>query len=85
MSALDRQGYSLLIANSIITISLNNIHYETTCLINGLYVLNLNDNVLSIENKKIKHFDLDITYLWHCRLNHIGLKRILKLHKDMVL
>ena len=45
--------------------------------------LSLNDNVLHVDNmKKKKREDVNVTYLWHCRLGHINESRINKLYKD---
>ena len=45
--------------------------------------LSLNDNVLHINNmNKRKREDVNVTYLWHCRLGHINESRINKLYKD---
>lgn len=72
--------YYFLIISSFITISLNNI-YGTTSLINSIYVLNLDDKILSIENERTNDFYLNTTY----KLGYIGSKHILKLHKDGLL
>ena len=58
-------------------------HYP---LVNGLYVLNLEDEpILNINTKRLKPSDLNPAYVWHCRLGHINKKRIEKLHKDELL
>ena len=45
--------------------------------------LSLNDNVLHVDNmKKRKREDVNVTYLWHCRLGHINESKINKLYKD---
>ena len=36
----------------------------------------------NIETKRCKVNNDSATYLWHCRLGHIGVKRMKKLHKD---
>ena len=50
---------------------------------NGVYVLS-NDIILSVS-KKCKESSFNETYLWHCRLGHIGEKRLHKLHKKGLL
>jgi len=35
-----------------------------------------------LVSKKKKDNQVNKTYLWHCRLGHIGEKRINKLHKE---
>ncbi|MCS4558804.1 GAG-pre-integrase domain-containing protein, partial [Shewanella sp. C32] len=48
-------------------------------------MLNLDSSdthIPSIEAKRYKFNNDSATYLWHCRLGHIGVKRMKKLHKD---
>ena len=48
-----------------------------------LLFLSLSDNILHIDNmKKRKRKDVNVTYLWYCRLDHINESRINKLYKD---
>ena len=37
---------------------------------------------INIDTKRCKVDNDSATYLWHCRLGHIGVKRMKKLHKD---
>ena len=39
----------------------------------------------NIDAKRCKVDNDSATYLWHCRLGHIGVKRMKKLHKDGLL
>ena len=39
----------------------------------------------NIETKRCKVNNDSATYLWHCRLGHIGVKRMKKLHADGLL
>ena len=51
----------------------------------GLFLLNLDSSdthINSIEAKRYKFNNDRATYLWHCRLGHIGVKRMKKLHTD---
>ena len=53
---------------------------------NGLYVLNLEETgINNVNAKRVRKHDSNPTYLWHCRLGHIGKKRIERLHKDGLL
>ena len=53
---------------------------------NGLLDLNRSDtHIHNIEAKRCKVNNDSATFLWHCRLGHIGVKRIKKLHKDGLL
>ncbi|WVZ57947.1 hypothetical protein U9M48_008275 [Paspalum notatum var. saurae] len=55
---------------------------ETSASVNGLYVLDLEDEpILNINVKRLKPSDLNPVYIWHCRLGHINKKRVEKLHK----
>ena len=44
-----------------------------------------NTHIHNIDAKRCKVNDDSATYLWHCRLGHIGIKRMKKLHKDGLL
>ena len=41
-----------------------------------------NTHIHNIDAKRCKVNNDSATYLWHCRLGHIGVKRMKKLHKD---
>src|SRR4051812_48224230 len=61
--------------------------YAHAPLIDGLFLLNLdcsNTHVNSIGAKCLKLSD-NSTYMWHCRLGHIRVKRMKKLHSDGLL
>ena len=50
---------------------------------NGSLDLDHSDtHINNIEAKRCKVNNDSATYLWHCRLGHIGVKRLKKLHKD---
>ena len=50
---------------------------------NSLLDLNRSDtHIHNIDAKRCKVDNDSATYLWHCRLGHIGVKRMKKLHKD---
>ena len=44
-----------------------------------------NTHIHNIDAKRCKVNNDSATYLWHCRLGHIGVKRMKKLHKDGLL
>ena len=53
-----------------------------------VYVLNLDSSdthIHNIEAKRYKFNNDSATYLWHCHLGHIGVKRMMKLHADGLL
>ena len=50
---------------------------------NGSLDLNRSDtHIHNIETKRCKVNNDSATYLWHCRLGHIGVNLMKKLHKD---
>ena len=54
----------------------------------GLFLLNLDCSDTHIHNIDAKRHKVDndcATYLWHCYLGHIGVKRMKKLHTDGIL
>ena len=54
----------------------------------GLFLLNLDSSDTHIHSVEAKRYRVDndsATYLWHCRLGHIGVKRMKKLHADGLL
>ena len=67
---------------------MSNIFYGHAPLMSGLFLLNLDSSdthIHSIEAKRYKFNNDSATYLWHCRLGHIGVKHMKKLHADGVL
>ena len=53
---------------------------------NGLLNLDRSDtHIHNIEAKRYKVNNDSTTYLWHCRLGHIGVKSMKKLHVDGLL
>ena len=49
------------------------------------FLMNLDSSDTHIHNVEAKRCRVDndsATYLWHCRLGHIGVKRMKKLHTD---
>ena len=62
---------------------MNKTFYGHTPNVDGL--LNLDRGATHIHNIDAKRCKVDndsATYLWHCHLGHIGVKRMKKLHKD---
>ena len=67
---------------------MSNIFYGHAPLMSGLFLLNLDSSdthIHSIEAKRYKFNNDSATYLWHCRLGHIGVKHMKKLHSDGLL
>nr|GEV85966.1 hypothetical protein [Tanacetum cinerariifolium] len=73
-----------------ISVSKNNVFCFNAIPSNGIYEIDMHDlvlNVNSIYNVSTKRakYNLDFTYLWHCRLTHISKKRIEKLQQERLL
>ncbi|KAK1646253.1 hypothetical protein QYE76_064058 [Lolium multiflorum] len=86
-SCLMQDGYSFKSENNGCSIFMNNIFYGRAPQKNGLFLLDLdssNTHIHNIDAKRIKLND-NSTYMWHCRLGHIGVKRMKKLHTDGLL
>ena len=83
-----RDGYSFKSENNGCSIYMSNIFYDHAPLKSGLFLLNLDSSDTHIHNVEAKRCRVDndsATYLWHCRLGHIGVKRMKKLHTDGLL
>lgn len=75
-----------VIKNKCCSIYYNSLLYGVYLLLNGLYVLDLEDKVFyNINAKRLLSNDLNLTFIWHCRLGHINEKRVQQLHKDGLL
>ena len=65
---------------------MNKTFYGHTPNENGLLDLDRGDtHSHNIEAKRCKVNNDSATYLWHCRLGHIGVKRMKKIHADGLL
>jgi hypothetical protein len=79
-------GYEIIIKNKHYSIYYNGIFYAHCPLVNGLYVLDLEDkSVCNINVKRAQLNNLNPTFIWHCRLGHINEKHIERLRKDGLL
>ncbi|KAK1605540.1 hypothetical protein QYE76_029213 [Lolium multiflorum] len=86
-SCLMQDGYSFKSENNGCSIFMNNIFYGRAPEKNGLFLLDLDSSDTHIHNIDAKRIKLNdnSTYMWHCRLGHIGVKRMKKLHTDGLL
>ena len=87
-SCLMRDGYSFKSENNGCSIYMSNIFYGHAPLKSGLFLLDLDRSDTHIHNIYAKRCKVDndsATYLWHCHLGHIGVKRMKKLHADGLL
>ena len=56
--------------------------YAGGTLSNGIYILDLSNSILNInDSKRQKGDNLKSSYLWHCRLGHISERCMTELHK----
>ena len=82
------QGFHHSINSNGFSVSYNGVFYFKTIAVNGILEIDMNDSndnsMYSINNKRIKS-GLDSSYLWHCRLAHIGKTRMKKLQHDGLL
>ena len=63
---------------------MNKAFYGHTSNVNGLLNLDHSD-AHNIDAKRCKVDNDSATYQWHCRLGHIGVKRMKKIHADGLL
>ena len=79
-------SYSFKSKNNCYSIYMNKTFYGYAPNENGLSNLDRSDiHIHNIEAKRCKVNNHSATYLWHCRLGHIGVKRMKKLHADGLL
>ena len=85
-SCLLQYSYSFKLENNSYSVYMNKTFYCYTPNENGLLNLDRSDtHIHNIEDKRCKVNNDSATYLWHCRLGHIGVKRMKKLHTDGIL
>jgi hypothetical protein len=78
--------YEITIKNKCYSISYNDTFYAHCPLVNGLYVLDLEDkSVCNINTKMARLNNLNQTFIWYCRLGHINEKRIDRLNNNRFL
>nr|GFD11555.1 retrotransposon protein, putative, Ty1-copia subclass [Tanacetum cinerariifolium] len=86
LSCLLDLGFHHTIASNGISVSLNDIFYFSAISVNGVFEIDMNNNVSKNNNNSIvsinkkRKLDLNSSYLWHCRLAHISKTRMQKLH-----
>jgi hypothetical protein len=85
-SCLMKDGYSFASEDNGCVISKNGMFVASTSIVNGLFILNLeNVPVCNISAKRPQLNELSPTYMWHCRLGHISESRMKRLHSDRLL
>ena len=80
-------GYSYKSENNGCSLYCKDMFYGFAPIVGGLFILNLEcgNDVFNVNAKRLKKADTTTTFMWHCRLGHIGKKRMQRLHKDGVL
>ncbi|GJT97502.1 retrotransposon protein, putative, ty1-copia subclass [Tanacetum coccineum] len=84
-------GFVHTVTSNGIYVSLNGIFYFSAISVNGVFEIDMNDNVSKNNNNSIfsinkkRKLDLNSSYLWHCRLAHIGKTRMQKLQREGLL
>ena len=85
-SCLLQYGYSFKSENNCCSVYMNKTFHGHTPNENSLLNLDRSDTQFhNIDAKRCKVGNDSATYLWHCRLGHIGVKGMKKLHKDGLL
>ena len=78
-SCLMRDGYSFKLENNGCSTYMGNIFYGHAPIVRGLYLLNLNSDdthVHNIDAKRCRVNNYNTTFLSHCHLGHIVVKRM---------
>ena len=79
-------GYTLIIKDKCCSIYLGSKLVDTGPLVNDLYLIDVFSYNLQIDvSLKRSKQGVNEAYLWHCRLGHVGDRRLQKLHKDAYL
>ncbi|GJV57570.1 putative RNA-directed DNA polymerase [Tanacetum coccineum] len=84
-------GFVHTVTSNGISVSLNGIFYFSAISVNGVFEIDMNNNVSKNNNNSIfsinkkRKLDLNSSYLWHCRLAHIGKTRMQKLQREGLL
>jgi hypothetical protein len=87
-SCVMRDGYSFKSEIDGCSIYMDSMFYAHAPDCDGLFLLNLDCNdshINSIAAKRCKLNDDNTMYMWHCRLGHIGVRRMKELYKDGLL
>lgn len=85
VSVLDTEGFCILIKNQMLTFSLDDLVNGQATSVGGIYVLDTQNEINHITNKRLKQGDPKQSYLWHCHLGHINDKRIQRLLSTSIL
>ena len=71
-SCLMSQGYEFNLQDNGCSFSLNGMFHDYTPIVDGLFILNLEQEpVYNVNVKRHKPNEINATYLWHCRLGRV--------------
>ena len=85
-SCLMKDAYSFKSEDNSCVISKNGMFVASASIVNGLFILNLDDApVCNINAKRPRLNELSPTYMWHCCLGHISENSMKRLHSDGLL
>src|SRR5215216_1578030 len=85
-SCLLQYGYSFKSENNCYSVYMNkNLQCSYTQCEWFIESRSCDTHIHNIDTKRCKVDNDSVTYLWHCRLGHIGVKRMKKLHADGLL
>ena len=80
---LNKKGFHLSFCDNGCYIMLNDVFYASATLSNEIYILDMSNPILNINEKKRQKGDnLKSSFLWQCRLDHISEMCMTKLHKN---
>ena len=80
------KGYEFNLKDNGCLFYLNGMFHGYAPIVDGLFILNLEQEpVYNMNVKRHTPNEINQTYFWHCRLGHISLKRMKKLHDDGLL
>ena len=86
VSYLNKKEFHLNFSNNGCYILLNDVFYASCILSNGIYILDMSNPILKVnDNKRQKRDNLKSTFLLHCHLGHISERHMTKLHKSLSL
>ena len=82
VSCLNKKGFHLNFCNNSCYIMLNDIFYAGGTLSNGIYILDMSNQIVhGNDSKRQKGDNLKSSHLWHCHLGHINERHMTELHK----
>ena len=82
VSCLNKLRYSFLFKNNSCSIYMNDEIIGNEILTNSLFILDVRSTIMNMDvNVKRKREEMNDSFLWHCRLGHLGEERVHKLHK----